>query len=200
MLRPPSPLSPAVAPQDVLVTACFHGDVCAALAAIDSGASVNDTGRASVWASVPQMTPLAAAANSGHRSLILHLLTLGADPNGPLVMSNAVSSSTADVLGLLIDAGGDVNGRVRGGRLLHETQPLSFAALRSGRLQLLLDQPCWDMNAEDAAGRTLQAFATATGNHGAAEQIARLVRSLYFGREPLTPHPHSMLTTLVVRG
>ena len=190
-LLPTSSMSRAVGRQDELVTACYHGDFCAAVAAIDSGASVNDTGRAPVHV-MSRLTPLAAAANSGHRSLILHLLTLGADPNGPLVMSNAVSSSTADVLGVLIDAGGDVNGRVEGDpRRPRVFQPLSFAALRSGKLlQLLLDQPCWDINAEDAAGRTLQAFAAATGNHGAAKRITRLVRSFCFGREPLTPsHP-----------
>ena len=86
--------------QRALSTACFRGDFAAATAAIERGASVNVEGRTGNGVLSTALTPLAAAVLVRHRALVLRLLSLGANPNGPLVVRYA-SSSCADILQLI---------------------------------------------------------------------------------------------------
>ena len=93
--------------QDQLATACGKGDLAAVKAAIASGASVHSEGKNDVFG-IDEM-PLAAAAGCHHQPVVLHLLSVGADPNGRDVMSAGVLSGTPEILQLLIDAGGHLN-------------------------------------------------------------------------------------------
>ena len=86
------------------------------------------------------MLPLTGAVFKKHHDVVVWLLSHGADPNGDKVMRFGAIFSTAAILQLLIDAGGDVNGN--GGR----PQPLFSAILYlEGNAQLLLAQPCLDL-------------------------------------------------------
>ena len=92
---------------DRLVAACAVGDLPSAKAAVADGASVNGQGMASGW---DPLLPLTAAAALRHRhDVVVWLLSHGADPNGDEVMFCGARLSTAAILQLLIDVGGDVN-------------------------------------------------------------------------------------------
>ena len=86
------------------------------------------------------MLPLAAAVSSRDRDVVVWLLSLGADPNGDHVMYYCACDSTTDIMQLLIDAGGDVNGTLIGAvdqydadnvRVL-AAQPIVDAAVKYG--------------------------------------------------------------------
>ena len=120
---------------DRLATACFRGDLPSVTAAVADGASVNERGRTSNWSS-PDL-PLTAAVMQKHHDVVVWLLSHGANPNGDRVMHFAVSYSTADMLQLMIDAGGDVSRKSNG------MLPLFWAMLGNfvDKLRVLLEQP-----------------------------------------------------------
>ena len=92
---------------DQLATACFNGDLPSAKAAVADGASVNEEG--DIPGSIVTWRPLLAAVFKKHHDVVVWLLSLGADPNENEVMAYGALGSTAAILSLLIDAGGDVN-------------------------------------------------------------------------------------------
>ena len=96
--------SPSLA--DRLAMACYKGDLPSAKAAVADGASVNEKGRALGWG---VDLPLVPAVDQRHHDVVVWLLSHGADPNGEGVMWYGAWYSTAAILQLLIDAGGDVN-------------------------------------------------------------------------------------------
>ena len=120
---------------DRLVTACANGDIRSGKEAILNGASVNEEGWLPWGVSV---LPLAAAVQLDfeldHHHVIVWLLSLGADPNGDDVMYYGTIRSTAAILQLLIDAGGDVN------RSSHGQPPLFWAVgeNREDKVRVLL--------------------------------------------------------------
>ena len=141
---------------DSLVRLCEAGDFPAVLAALAHGANVNERGRDTYRHRQP---PLAAAVRGEHYSLVLHLLSLDADPNGDEVMGWAAWNSTPAILQLLIDAGGDVN-RASGGRLpVFVAMSTVFGSSRfagaraeppvTAQLRVLLDQPSLDLSARN---------------------------------------------------
>ena len=95
--------------QSRLVTACGHAHVAAALDALASGANVHD---AAIGRSGRTETPLAAAVETAHYALVVHLLARGADPNADSAVGDVLHRSTSTVARVLIDAGWDVNRRV----------------------------------------------------------------------------------------
>ena len=116
--------------QDQLVTACRAGDLVAAMAAIDGGASVNATG---LLPSRTPHTPLHAAALANHRVLALYLLTLGADACDDSAMAYSVVHGDVALAQVMVDAGADVDAR-----LLHS---LTTDGRQLPRLQWVLAQP-----------------------------------------------------------
>ena len=122
-----------------LSMACANSDLPSAKAAVAAGASVNENG----W--VPwggMVLPLRAAVLRQHYDLVVLLLSHGADPNGDQVMHHGAYYSTAAILQLLIDAGGDVN------RNSGETPPLFSAIVgrtRQAEVRVLLAQPSLDL-------------------------------------------------------
>ena len=139
----PAGAAPSLA--DRLVTACSRGDLRSAKSAVAEGASVNENGKVApvgLW-DCP-LPPLAAVTRyTRHQDVVVWLLSRGADPNGPLVMGNAARQSTAAVLQLLIDAGGDVNRNCSGA-------PLFCAVEGNGldKVRVLLAQPSLDFTIE----------------------------------------------------
>ena len=131
--------SPSLA--DRLVTACYNGDLPSAKAAVADGASVNQKGMALEWCSEP---PLSAAVDMQHHDVVVWLLSHGADPNGANVMWYGACHSTAAMLQLLIDAGGDVNREC-----CEEPGPPLFPVVWDGNgednVRVLLAQPSLDL-------------------------------------------------------
>ena len=134
--------SPSLA--DRLVMACDKGDLPSAKAVVADGASVNEKGKPSdrVLGTWP---PLAAAVSNKHHAVVVWLLSHGADPNGEGVMWNCTCNSTAAILQLLIDAGGDVNRESLG-------KPPLFTAFigtaSEDKVPVLLAQPSLDFTIE----------------------------------------------------
>ena len=130
--------SPTLA--DRLVAACYDGDLPAAKAAVSDGASVNEKGTApnAGWG---VYLPLVAALAGKHHDVVVWLLSHGADPNGGAVVYCGTYDSTAAMLQLLIDAGGDVN-------LASDDSPPLFSAVAGyngeANVRLLLAQPSLD--------------------------------------------------------
>ena len=126
---------------DRLVTACANGDIPSAEAAVADGASVNEEGKPPVPAWAGPTLPLKATR---HVHVVVWLLSHGADPNGDRVMEYGACSRTAEILQLLIDAGGDVN-RDSGG-----WPPLLWATGSDceDNVRVLLAQPCLDLDIE----------------------------------------------------
>ena len=124
---------------DRLARACWNGDLPSAKAAVGDGASVHEEGTAS---GVGSALPLAAAVFTKHNDVVVWLLSHGADPNGDRVMTYGARYTSAAILQLLIDAGGDVN-RKSGGEL-----PL-FTAVEyiksEDRVRVLLAQPALNL-------------------------------------------------------
>ena len=119
-------------------TAPLHVAECPGQKEVFNGASVNDVGDCRDGKA---RTPLAAAVESRHVALVVHLLSLGADTAAADVMNTAMLVSTPEVVRALIDAGGCVNA-VKG------KQPPVFAAitppdrfLAPAMVRLLLAEP-----------------------------------------------------------
>ena len=154
--------SPALA--DRLATACYHGDLPSAKAAVADGASVNAKGKAPVpgW---DKRLPLVAAARQKHNDVVVWLLSHGADPNGNGVMYLA-GDSTAAILQLLIDAGGDVS------------NSLLFSVIETynaeDNVRVLLAQPCLDLTMK-CAGLTPEQYADHQDTPAVADMIAQEV-------------------------
>ena len=135
-------------PQCRLVAAARLGDFPAAIAALADGANVHDA--ASDGTDEPQ-TPLAAAAVGGHLALAVHLITLGASPNDGSAVWHAALLGSGDMLQLLVDAGGGVNGD-------GVKCPPLLAVVRSQRgnvedaVRVLLAQPSLDLTVSDVEG------------------------------------------------
>ena len=125
-------------PADRLVSACFLGDVPSAKAAVADGAIVNAKGTTPFG--VTQL-PLSAAVFKARYDVVVWLLSVGADPNGDLVMWYGTRNGVPAILQLLIDAGGDVNRKCGGSR------PLERAVQRDigdTLVPLLLAEPSLD--------------------------------------------------------
>ena len=157
---------------DRLVTACRHGDLEAAKAAVAAGASVNDKGSAGdVYG-----CPLAAASFKfrpwlRQQNAIEWLLSQGADPNGDSVMYYASRRGATSTVQLLIDVGGDVN-RASGG-----ARPLFWALdfRRGDVVRLLLAQPHLDLTLSNFSGSTPEQYARDMGSYDLADVIAEEV-------------------------
>ena len=106
-----------------------------------------------------------------HREVVVWLLSHGADPGADGVMYHGTTSTTADILQLLIDAGSDVN-RNSGG------WPPLVSALwgfnRKDNVQVLLAQPSLDI-AIKYEGKTPEAYARDNGKSALADVIAQEV-------------------------
>ena len=166
---------------DLLVTACYERDLPSAKAAVADGASVNEEGTAR---GVGALLPLAAAVFWQHIELVVWLLSLGADPNGDMVMWQGACKSTAGILQLLIDVGGDVN-RESGGR------PPLFPAVEGfnseDNVRVLLAQPSLDLTIK-SDGKTPEQYARARHRLALADVIAQEVSG---GRSTVPSHHSS---------
>ena len=159
--------SPSLA--DRLVTACDMGDLPSAKAAIADGASVNAWGSAPGWDD-PDL-PLRVAVAMEHHDVVVLLLSHGADPNGDHVMYSAVGWSTAGILQLLIDAGGNVN------RKSYGQPPLFTAAVgdhSEDSMRVLLAQPSLHLTLT-YDGKSSQQYARDKGKPALADMIAQEV-------------------------
>ena len=174
-----------------LVSACVMGDLPSAKAAVADGASVNEKGAGPGWGST--QLPLAAAASMRHHDVVVWLLSLGADPNGDSVMHYGAHDSTAAILQLLIDAGGDVN-RESGG------QPPLFPAVwgdnSEDNVRVLLAQPSLDFTIK-YEGKTPEQYARDEGEPALADMIAQEVSGKGL---PVLLGPTTTLLVLTVCG
>ena len=129
--------SPSLAAR--LVAACWAGDLPSAKALVADGASVHEKGNVPGWLGTD--LPLTAAVYSKHEDVAVWLLSHGAYPNGDSVMFCGTYHSTAAILQLLIDAGGDINRK-------SNDEPTLFTAVRGfkseGNVRVLLVQPSLD--------------------------------------------------------
>ena len=115
--------------------------------------------------------PLTAAVYRQHHDVVVWLLSHGADPNGDKVMAHGTFDSSAAILELLIDAGGDVNRESYG-------QSPVFIVLEANRddsLRVLLAQPCLDFTV-DYYGKSPHQYAQYLDNRALADIIAQEVR------------------------
>ena len=162
--------SPSLA--DQLVTACWDGDLQSAEAALADGASVSEKGRAHAGFCG---LPLEAAVARQRHDVVVWLLSLGADPEGYRVMYYGARFSTAGILLLLIDAGGDVN------RETYVLPPL-FAAVWGNNwednVRVLLAQPSLDFTIK-YDGYTPEQYARDKGWPEVADMIAQEVRRTF---------------------
>ena len=157
----------ARSPADRLVTACRAGDLPSAVAALADGASVNEKG---TNASGRESFPLRGAVWEDHHDVVVWLLSHGADPNGPGVMWYGAFSSTAAILQLLIDVGGDVN------RAIDGRPPLVCTAFhdRVDNVRVLLAEPTLDLTVK-CDNKTPEQYARHYGKAAQADMIAREV-------------------------
>ena len=152
------------------VTACSDGDLSFVKAAVADGASVNEEGEDEYGG---KQLPLAAAAAVNNYDVVVWLLSHGADPNGDVVMLNGAADSTAAMLQLLIDAGGDVN------RESDEVPPL-FGAIdgyyndSEANVRVLLAQPSLDLSIK-YEGKTPEQYACDMRRPVLANMIAQEV-------------------------
>ena len=158
-----------------LATACENGDLPSAKAAFADGASVNEKGEVARW--YGKVLPLVAAVFDTHHDVVVWLLSHGADPNGDDVMACGTSTSTAAILQLLMDVGGDVN-RESGG------PPPLFWAVDSDNsndsVRVLLAQP-WLDYAIKFEGKSPEQYARARGKPAVADMIAHEVSGNWKG-------------------
>ena len=172
--RPYMSSPPEAAPSlaDRLTSACVNGDLSSVEAAVADGASVNETG--TLPGSVTTLLPLAAAVWYSRHDVVAWLLSHGADPNGDSVMYYGAHDSTAAILQLLIDAGGDVN-RKSGSR-----PPLITAVVgvrdSENRVRVLLGEPSLDFTV-NYYGKTPEQYARAKDRPAVADRIAQEVSS-----------------------
>jgi ankyrin repeat protein len=144
-----------------LVNAANDGDLAAVRSWLDRGADVNAGSPA-----LNTETALMRAAANGRRDIAQFLLARGADPNvrhtgigqlqGRTALLFAIDNSGAGVVGLLLDAGADINAK----DALGET-PLTLA-LERGRPDLarvLVDRGA-DVNAKNRFGRPVLILAS----------------------------------------
>ena len=145
------------------------GNLPSAKAAVANGASVNEEGKATAFSS--KELPLNAAVYNDHDDVVVWLLSHGADPNGDAVMWCGAACSTADMLQLLIDAGGDVNRKSDG------LAPL-ISAVDGDNCErvvpVLLAQPSLYFTIK-YAGITLEQYAHDYGTPAVAAMIAQEV-------------------------
>ena len=99
------------------------------------------------------------------------LLSHGADPNGYDVMYYGTRYSTAGILLLLIDAGGDVNREIFAGPPLF---PAVWGRNSEDNVRVLLTQPCLDFTIK-YNGNTPEDFARTYGTPAVADMIAQEV-------------------------
>ena len=152
-----------------LVTACHNGDLPSAKAAVADGASVNKEGKVPGLFSTD--LPLTAAVLNKHLDVAVWLLSHGADPNGDAVMHSGAYNSTAAILQLVIDAGGDIN-RESGG------EPPLLTAVRGenseDNVRVLLAEPSLDFTIK-SEGKTPEQVARDCGKSAVADLIAQEV-------------------------
>ena len=117
------------------------------------------------------MLPLEAAVDNKHHDVVVWLLSHGADSNGDNVMYFGARHSTAAILQLLIDAGGDVN------RGSSNALPL-FSAVEGyhgeDRVRVLLAQPSLDLTIK-YGGKIPEQVARDQGTPALADMIAQEV-------------------------
>ena len=147
-----------------LVTACDQGDLPCAKAAVADGGSVNVKNRLGVL-------PLEKAVLKRDRGIVVWLLSLGADPNGGRVMASSARHGSADVLQLLIDAGGDVCCVSRYPALEH-----AVSSSDPDKVRVLLAVPTLDVT-EAHLGRAPEQYARDEGKSALADEIAQEVSS-----------------------
>ena len=155
-------------PADRLANACEIGDLESVKAAVTDGASVNEEGWVLDW--VGTVLPLVAAVRNKHHDVVVWLLSHGANPNGEAVMANGAGYSSAAILQLLIDAGGDVN------RMSVGEPPLFYAVDGNSKdnVRVLLAQPSLDFTVMHT-GKTAEQYARDNGRPGLADMIAEEV-------------------------
>ena len=160
---------------DRLLRACLDGDLPSAAAAVSDGASVNE--KRGVW------LPLTTSLYRKRDDIAVWLLSHGADPNGSDVMFRGAAFSTPDLLQLLIDAGGSVNGE--SGR----EPPLFWTVFnsREDNGRVLLAQPAFDFYLQ-YEGRAPEQFARNRGESALADVIVQEV-----SRGLPTPH-HNLIS------
>ena len=160
--------------QQSLVAACTAKNFPEAVKLLSSGASVNAKGKSNSYAS-EFVTPLAAAVESQYRPLVLHLLSLGADVKHGRVMEKAAFGDSADILQLLIDAGGDVNMASNG------RAPLVNAVRgnhnRTAVMTVLLAEPSLDLTITDTDGKTAEEMASTLKKPAIVAMIRAEVRT-----------------------
>ena len=165
-----SALIAASAPANRLATACDSGDIPSAIAAVADGASVNKEGITRGWL----LLPLTAAVRNKDLPVVVWLLSVGADPNGDDVMWYGSIESTAAILQLLIDAGGDVSGESDGVPRLHA----AVADNNEGKVRALLAQPSLDLTAI-CDDQTAEQSARSRCRTALADMIAQEVRETF---------------------
>ena len=101
-------MSSTAASSDELAAACRAGDMTGVKAAISVGASVHVKGHAPGWSDAVE--PLRAAIPANRLDIVVLPLSHGADPNADGLLVGAAWNASPDILQVLIDAGGDVNG------------------------------------------------------------------------------------------
>ena len=160
--------SPSLAAR--LVAACWAGDLPSAKALVADGASVHEKGNVPGWLGTD--LPLTAAVYSKHEDVAVWLLSHGAYPNGDSVMFCGTYHSTAAILQLLIDAGGDINRK-------SNDEPTLFTAVRGfkseGNVRVLLVQPSLDFTIT-YDGKRPEKYARDKGKPVVADMIAQEVR------------------------
>ena len=159
-------LSLPSSPSDRLTAACARGDLPSAIAAVADGASVNEAGYARGWI-IGQWRPLTAAVSNKHFDVVAWLLSHGADPNGDAVMYHGVRWSSAEVLQLLMDAGGDVTHT-------SHVKPLLFTVVRlatADKLAVLLERPSLDLTVT-YKDKTPEQYARYRNKRAVADRIA----------------------------
>ena len=161
------------------MVACFHGDLQSAKAAVADGASVNQsetTRRAgSIIAELPELPLAVAVATNADRDVVQWLLSVGADPNGHMVMPYCATTASTDILQLVVDAGGGEGCGVLLPLLL------AIAYKRTNNVRLLLAQPSLAIT---DGGVFLETHARGEGCHGLADIIAREVSRMSGGVHP----------------
>ena len=110
--------------------------------------------------------------------MVVWLLSHGADPNGDVVMYNGAWCSTADILELLIDAGGDVNRMSAGEPPLFTVLDLNNC---EDKVRVLLAQPSLDCTIK-YCGKTPEEFARNKCKPALADMIAQEVSGKLFRR------------------
>ena len=113
----------------------------------------------------------AAAVFRQQHDVVVWLLSRGADPNGDQVMYDGAYRSTAGILQLLIDAGGDVNRKSCGERPLF---PAARGVNSEDNVRVLLAQPSLDLTLT-YYGKAPEQYVRDWGRPALADMIAEEV-------------------------